>query len=56
MVPLTGFVLHAPFIVLLIASMIEELVKLPIELKYLLSRRWIKPVTEQGRAALEKIS
>jgi Na+-driven multidrug efflux pump len=54
MVLLTGFVLHAPFIVVFIASMIEELVKLPVELKYLLSRRWIKPVTEQGRAALEK--
>ena len=23
------------------------------ELKYLLSRRWIKPVTEEGRAGLE---
>ena len=31
--------------------MMEEVVKLPIELKYLLSRRWIKPVTEQGMAA-----
>lgn len=51
---LTGFVFHAPFIVLFIASMVEEFVKFPIELKYLLSRKWIKPVTEQGRAALNK--
>ena len=35
-------------------SMFEEFVKLPIELKYLLSRKWIKPVTEQGKAALEE--
>lgn len=54
LVLLTGFVFHAPFIVVFIASMLEEFVKLPIELKYLLSRKWIKPVTEQGRAALEK--
>lgn len=52
LVLLTGLVFHAPFVVVFIASMFEEFVKLPIELKYLLSRRWIKPVTEQGRAAL----
>ena len=54
LVLLTGFVFHAPFIVVFIASMIEEFVKLPIEVKYLLSRKWIKPVTEQGKAALNK--
>lgn len=54
LVLLTGFVFHAPFIVVFIASMFEELVKLPIELKYLFSRKWIKPVTEQGRAALKE--
>ena len=54
LVLLTGFVFRAPFIVVFIASMFEELVKLPIELKYLLSRKWIKPVTEQGRAALKE--
>jgi len=54
LVLLTGFVFHAPFIVVFIASMIEEFVKLPIEVKYLLSRKWIKPVTEQGRAALKE--
>ena len=51
LVLLVGFGLHAPFIVVFAASMMEEVVKLPIELKYLLSRRWIKPVTEQGMAA-----
>lgn len=51
MVLLTGFALEVPFIIVFIASMIEEVVKLPIELKYLFSLKWIKPVTEQGMAA-----
>lgn len=51
LVLLVGFGLHAPFIVVFASSMMEEVIKLPIELKYLLSRRWIKPVTEQGMRA-----
>lgn len=51
MVLLTGFALEVPFIIVFISSMIEEVVKLPIELKYLFSLKWIKPVTEQGMAA-----
>ena len=54
LVLLTGFRLHLPFIAVFIASMVEEFIKFPIELKYLLSRKWIKPVTEQGRAALKE--
>lgn len=56
LVLLTGLVFRAPFIVVFIASMFEEFAKLPIELKYLLSHKWIKPVTEQGKAALEEIA
>lgn len=52
LVLLTGMVVRVPFIFVFVASMTEELIKLPVELKYLLSRRWIKPVTEQGKAAL----
>ena len=51
---LTGFGLKLPFIAVFVSSMLEEFVKFPIELRYLLSRRWIKPVTEQGRAALQE--
>ena len=51
MVLLTGMAIHAPFIIVFISSMVEELVKFPIELKYMLSLKWIKPVTEQGMAA-----
>ena len=51
MVLLTGMAIHAPFIIVFISSMVAELVKLPIELKYMLSLKWIKPVTEQGMAA-----
>jgi len=54
LVLLTGFGFHAPFIVVFIASMFEEFVKFPIELKYLLGKKWIKPVTEQGKAALRE--
>lgn len=53
---LTGFGLKLPFIAVFVSSMLEEFVKFPIELRYLLSRRWIKPVTEQGRAALQENS
>ena len=51
MVLLTGAAFEAPFIIVFAASMIEEVFKLPVELKYLLSLKWMKPVTEQGLAA-----
>ena len=48
MVLLTGMLIKAPFIIVFISSMVEELVKFPIEFKYMLSLKWIKPVTEEG--------
>ena len=48
---LTGAAFEAPFIIVFAASMIEEVFKLPVELKYLFSLKWMKPVTEQGLAA-----
>lgn len=57
-VPLTalcGLVLHLPFVWVFFATFVEEVVKLPIETHYMHSLRWIKPVTPEGRAALDAL-
>lgn len=52
---LAGFVLKAPFFAVFAASMIDECIKLPISVCYMLRNGWIKPVTEQGRAAMKAL-
>lgn len=50
-VPLTwtsGMVLHLPYLLVFASMYVEELIKLGIGAWYLLSARWIKPVTEEG--------
>ena len=49
---LAGQVWHLPFLLVFGVMYTEELVKLPLEMRYLFSARWIKPVTPEGRAAL----
>ena len=51
---LTGMVWHAPFLIIFLMPYVEDMVKLFIEPAYLFSARWIKPVTPQGKAALEE--
>lgn len=56
-VPLTwlaGMVWEFPFLVVFAFIYSDELLRFPILWSYILSGRWIKPVTEQGRAAAEE--
>jgi len=49
---LTGLVLHAPFLVIFLCCYIDEPIRFVIMHTHLYSGKWIKPVTEEGRAAL----
>jgi len=53
LVALTGLVLHAPFIVVFAMLYAEDLAKIGIEVTYYIKRKWIKPVTEEGKAGLK---
>lgn len=52
LVALTGLVLHAPFIVVFAMLYAEDLAKIGIEVTYYIKKKWIKPVTEEGKAGL----
>ena len=49
---ITGFVLHSPYWVIFICCYIDEPIRYIIMQVHLYSGKWIRPVTEQGIAAL----
>ena len=49
---ITGFVLHAPYWVIFMCCYIDEPVRYVLMQRHLYSGRWIRPVTDQGLAAL----
>ena len=52
---LCGLVWRLPFMWVYLATFVEEIVKLPIETHYLHTLKWLRPVTSEGRAALERM-
>ncbi len=48
-----GMVLHLPFLAVFSFLYTDELIRLVFELWYTRSGKWIKPVTEEGKAALD---
>ena len=52
---LCGLVWRLPFMWVYLATFVEEIVKLPIETHYLHTLKWLRPVTPEGRAALERL-
>ena len=50
---LGGMVFHLPFLAVFAFLYTDEIVRLICEVRYTLSGKWIKPVTEEGKAALE---
>lgn len=48
----SGLVLHLPFLVIFSLIFIDDLVRIPIMLLRVKSGKWIKPVTDKGKAAL----
>lgn len=51
---LAGMVFHLPFLAVFAFVYTDELIRLVFELWYTRSGKWIKPVTEEGRATLEE--
>jgi len=51
---LSGFVFKAPFLVVFLCCYIDEPIRFILMQWRMYSGKWIKPVTEQGRAALEE--
>lgn len=51
---LSGLVFKLPTLVVFACAYIDEPIRLIIMQKHLRSGKWIKPVTEQGKAAMEK--
>ncbi len=49
---IAGMILHLPFLAVFAFIYTDELIRLVFELWYTKSGKWIKPVTELGRAAL----
>jgi len=49
---IAGMVLHLPFLIVFSLTYSDELIRLIFEIVYTRSGKWIKPVTEQGQAAL----
>jgi Na+-driven multidrug efflux pump len=49
---LSGFVFKAPFLVVFLCCYIDEPIRFVLMQWRMYSGKWIKPVTEQGRAAL----
>lgn len=50
---IAGMVLHLPFLAVFAFVYTDELIRLVFELWYTRSGKWIKPVTEEGKATLE---
>lgn len=51
---IAGMVLHLPFLAVFSFLYTDELIRLAFELWYTRSGKWVKPVTEAGKAALPK--
>ena len=51
---IAGMVLHLPFLAVFSFLYTDELIRLVFELHYTRSGKWIKPVTEEGRAAVQE--
>ena len=49
----TGMVLHSPFLLVFACCYVDEPVRFVLMQRHLFSGRWMKPVTPEGRAALE---
>ena len=49
---LAGFVFHAPFLVIFACCYIDEPIRFVMMQWHMYTGKWIRPVTEQGRAAL----
>lgn len=49
---IAGMVLHLPFLAVFAFLYTDELIRLIFELWYTRSAKWVKPVTEEGKAAL----
>lgn len=49
-----GMVLHLPFLAVFAFLYTDELIRLVFELCYTASGKWVKPVTQEGRATLEE--
>ena len=47
-------VLHLPFLAVFAFLYTDELIRLVFELCYTASGKWVKPVTQEGRATLEE--
>ena len=51
---IAGMVLHLPFLAVFAFIYTDEIIRLIFELYYTRSGKWIKPVTEEGKAAVEQ--
>lgn len=51
---IAGMVLHLPFLAVFAFLYTDELIRLVFEVWYTKSGKWIKPVTEEGKAAMEE--
>lgn len=47
-----GIHLQTSYFIVFAAIYFEDLIKLPIEIRYTLSGRWVRPVTDEGKRAL----
>ncbi len=54
LVLLAGFVWELPFVFVIAMSYSEDIAKIGIQIWYMLSNKWIKPVTEQGKKGYEQ--
>ena len=51
---IAGMVLHLPFLAVFAFVYTDEIIRLIFEIRYTRSGKWVKPVTQEGRAALEE--
>ncbi|MCL2066644.1 MAG: MATE family efflux transporter [Treponema sp.] len=49
---IAGFVFHWPFLAVFFMMYLDEFIRLAVSLWYMNSGRWIKPVTDEGKASL----
>lgn len=49
---LTGIVLKLPFLAVFACMFVDDLIRLPVMFRHLYRGKWVKPVTEEGKAAL----
>ena len=51
---IAGMVAHLPFLAVFAFVYTDELIRLVFEIWYTRSGKWIKPVTEEGKATVEQ--